>query len=87
MASVAVMLFNQQVFHLECLLMLLLFRIKSQSVIAYKSVVYKWVIYMLFLSLLKMKLGHMTLFLCLSGILFGRYYWESLPKAGGLGKI
>ena len=41
MASVAVMLFNQQVFHLECLLMLLLFRIKSQSVIAYKSVVYK----------------------------------------------
>ena len=41
MDSVAVMLFNQQVFHLECLLMLLLFRIESQSVIAYKSVVYK----------------------------------------------
>ena len=42
MDSVAVMLFNQQVFHLECfLLIVLLFQIKSQSVIAYKSVVYK----------------------------------------------
>ena len=34
---VAVMLFTQQVFHLECLL---LFQIKSQSGVAYKSVVY-----------------------------------------------
>ena len=34
----AVMLFTQQVFYLECLL---LFRIKSQPGVAYKSVVYK----------------------------------------------
>ena len=38
MDFVAVMLFIQQVFHLESLL---LFRIKSQPAVAYKSVVYK----------------------------------------------
>ena len=38
MDFVAVMLFTQQVFHLECLL---LFRIKSQPGVAYKSVDYK----------------------------------------------
>ena len=43
MDFVAAMLFTQQVFHLECLL---LFRIKSQPGVGYK---------MLFLSLLKMK--------------------------------
>ena len=38
MDFVAVILFTQQVFHLECSL---LFRIKSQPGVAYKSVVYK----------------------------------------------
>ena len=37
MDFVAVMLFTQQVFHLECLLLI---RIKSQSGVAKKSVVY-----------------------------------------------
>ena len=38
MDFVAVVLFTQQVFHLECLL---LFQIKSQPRVAYKSVDYK----------------------------------------------
>ena len=38
MDFVAVMLFTQQVFRLECLL---LFRVKSQPGVAYESVVYK----------------------------------------------
>ena len=38
MDVVAVMLFTQQVFHFECLL---LFWIKSQPAVVYKSVVYK----------------------------------------------
>ena len=38
MDFIAVMLFTQQVFHLECLL---LFKMKSQPGVAYKSVVYK----------------------------------------------
>ena len=38
MDFVAVMLFTEQVFHLECLV---LFRIKSQPGVAYKSVVHK----------------------------------------------
>ena len=38
MDFVAVMLFTQQLFHLECLL---LFQIKSQLGVAYKSAVYK----------------------------------------------
>ena len=38
MDVVAVMLFTQLVFHLECLL---LFWIKSQPVVVYKSVAYK----------------------------------------------
>ena len=38
MDFVAVMLFTQQVFHLECLL---LFQIKSQPGVAYKSVDFK----------------------------------------------
>ena len=38
MNFVAVTLFTQQVFHLECLLLI---QIKSQSGIAYKSVAYK----------------------------------------------
>ena len=38
MGFVAVMLFTQQVIHLECLLLI---RIKSQPGVIYKSVVYK----------------------------------------------
>ena len=43
---------------------------------------------MLFLSLLKLKkqLCHMSLFLCLSGILLGRYCQISLAKSRGFGK-
>ena len=51
MDFVGVVLFTQQVFHLECLL---LFQIKSQPGVAYKSVDNKKYL-MLFFSLLKMK--------------------------------
>ena len=47
MDFVAVMFLTQQVFHLECLL---LFRIKSQSDVACKSVIYKKVFSVVFRS-------------------------------------
>ena len=47
MDFVAVMFLTQQVFHLECLL---LFRIKSQSDVACKSVIYKKVLSVVFRS-------------------------------------
>ena len=47
MNFVAVMLFTQQVFHLECLLS---FLIKSQHCVAYKSVDYKKVFNVVFQS-------------------------------------
>ena len=77
----AVMLFTQQVFHLECLL---LFRIKSQPGVAYKSVVYKKAFKVVFKSSKneKLTLPHECLFLCLSGISLGRYCRKSLAKSG-----
>ena len=48
MDFVAAMLFTQEVFHLECLL---LFWIKCQSGVAYKSVVYKRAFNVVFKSL------------------------------------
>ena len=51
MTFVAVMLFTQQIFHLDCLL---LFWIKSQLGVAYKSIIYKKK-QLTFFSLLKMK--------------------------------
>ena len=51
MDFVAVVLFTQQVFHLECVL---LYQIKSQSSAGYKNGDYKNHL-MLFFSLLKMK--------------------------------
>ena len=41
---------------------------------------------MLFLSLLKMKLGHMTLFLCLSGYFIGAISLRKSSQSRGFGK-
>ena len=87
MDSVAVMLFNQQVFHLECfLLIVLLFQIKSQSVIAYKSVVYKWVIYVVFKSSKNETWPHDFIFMFIWYFIVAILLRKS-SKAGGLGKI
>ena len=63
---------------------MLLFRIKSQPALAYKTVTYEKKHVMLFLSLLKMKklFCHMSLFLCLCGSSLGQYCKKVLPKAG-----
>ena len=63
MDFVAVMLFNQQIFHLEYLL---LFQIKSQPGVTFKSVDYKKTFNVVFFSLLKMKkkLSHIPITHC-----------------------
>ena len=68
-------------------LRLLLFRIKSQPGVAYKSVVYKKKHVSLIFSLLKMKkwLCPMSLFLCLSSISMRQHCRKSLVQSKGAG--
>ena len=86
MDFVAVMLFTQQVFHWEGLL--LLFCIKSQPIVAYKSVVYKRVFNILVFESSKnekITLPHEFIFV-LSGISLRWYSWKSLAKSRGFWK-
>ena len=77
------MFFTKQVIHLEYLL----FWIKSQSSVAYKSVICKRA-FNVVLRLLKMKkqLCHVSLFLCLSGISLEQSCRRSLVKSERFGK-
>ena len=80
MNFVAEMLFTQQVFHLK-LKCLLLFQIKSQPGVAYKSVDYKKAL--LFFSLLKMIKFTTWVYFCFS---LGQYCWKSPAKSRGFAK-
>ena len=82
----AVMLFTQQVFHLE---FLLLFRIKSQPGVAYKSVDYKKTFNVVFKSSEneEITLPHEFIFVFIwyfSGAVL-QYYLKSLVRKGGGG--
>ena len=74
MDFVVVMVFTKQVFYLSCSL---LFQIKSQFGVAYKSVVYKRTFNILLKSSKKEKitlLCYMSLFLCLFRISLGQCF-------------
>ena len=79
------MLFTQLVFHLECLL---LFQIKSQPGVGYKSTVYKKAITVAFKSSTneEITLPHWFIFVFIQYFIEG-YCQKSLAKSGGSEKI
>ena len=85
MELVAVMLFTQQVFRLECLLLFRYFGLNLSLVLFIK--VFKKHLTVLLSSLkLEKELCHMVLFLCLFGISLGQYCRKSLAKSKGFRK-
>ena len=79
------MLFTKQVFHLECLL----FRIKSQPGVAYKSAVYKRAFNVVFKSSKNEKNNFvMRVYFCVYLVShWGNLFRRVLPKTRGLEKI